>query len=1112
MFSDESFRSHFGPMYSDILNIIVSLPIWRRCARQMIALSRTNAQVLSALMSVLTVASNGSTLKATTPEMDEFVLVFLQDVAGFADYIKDGQHDAQHGRMLLEALHFMLLLCQRCSDVVLKTSCVQPLSEVQASVTALLERRDTAYVAKADTLRLIAVVQSISTRVSCKTLETESVVDCLRSFAISEFPIVSTDVKRGSRDFDTFGVLFARFREVVEQSASVSFLRLLIPSLREGDRHLFFREIKESLERFCRAVRARHAASETSPADPSSSALVPVLIEVAHLLLDSQEGTSVRQLLLELVFTPLIELAPPDARKAFFMSPSAKEATSMIIWLTTIVSAPPETMALNPGAAIAFSMLEILFRLVDPDSVRGEINDVFLGHKNGKGREFTMLVCKCASKVAGQRIDTPTGEGRLLCCAAYNCLLTAVSQSQKQEKIFDQLLFQSAIWRNISDTSQHYRLTVETEQFHVTPLSKYSSSTLITSGVGAMRTGDKAVSRTTESNGPQTLDFFSCSSLSQTDPQLPGSVAASALDIGSEAYDGTQIEMDEINSHPCMVNFLRALFEMKSQFGDAWTPQEMPNWMKKLHEFIDQGADQFFRLFVVKAILNFPSLFACYSSTWLPTMLDVIVDAGLPSESEFHYLFRDVCHLAIDDWKEVGSVHRAASYDRFVNTLIGLSSHDSTAIRNDNITLVSQLTLLWKDIVKVDVGIVWDFLVADETENKRAGKVQRHTGIQLASTLISKGISLRSTENSLQPGRALADGVVMSMKDHDASVFSIAAEVGGLLLTQDVSSYSNDITAVILDAFTSEDFKRFLSLIRNISLHHPMILDAAMLNRLAFVLPKAVLIDSWALLAMETLEYGARVEDVAKGMFVHLRTGFGRFLHHRDERVSFVALRALSPLLDYMTQQNRELVCSTMSDGGMGLLEAYVHHGNPECRRLHYDVVQRLIQMNASPTLETRLRGGLLSGFFDFEPRIRDQVLTFCSSTSLLPSTCAMRLSELFESFFSADLADQWILYSTNLLLGLAESTESYRRPLIASSLTDGPFVDATIDTTWEQKHQSMAPLFSLQAEMMSVAKAASPLEQNPPATRGGRIGDGWGSVAQSQLILPSIGTGMGMR
>ncbi|RLN87911.1 hypothetical protein BBJ28_00013134 [Nothophytophthora sp. Chile5] len=924
IFVSDAGRRAYGAVHNDVVHFIPTLVAWRQCAKSLVALALTNLQVLNVLVDALDQVASFKLYKAGSAELDSFVETLLPSIKNFVQNLGAHTSDTQQTLLLLEALRLLLQLCQHCSKRLVEPLSMGPLPDIRDAVLELLKQRECSYLVKADILRILALLGPSSSLVAEEDEGSMKIVEALVSFVVDEFPIVSTDVTRGSKDFDVFRVLFVGLLAVIEQSKSVVYLRIIFPSLKERQSHLFFEEIKLSLGRFSNEL----AVTKSGGANKNDKVLLE-LVKLTDILLDSSQDTAIRKTLLKAVFTPLIELQPVDTLQRFYLMESLAAKAVLVGMLATKISTSADitSAASRFGVSVAFALVEILYRLADPEFIRNDINAAFLGHKNGKGREFTMLVCKCASKVV-----TTYGGGdevtRLACCQAYSCLLTAVSRTQKQEKFFDQILFQDSIWNNIIDNSREYELHAETKEFDKVPLSSFSTTSLQSQREANTRRGASSA-----------LKFFTASSLSLDPDTLSVSMTVPVdIDQGGATYHNLEIELDALNEHPCMVPLLRVLMQMKTDFGSNWDETAMPGWMKKLFGVMENTSTELnVRLFLTKVVLNVPNVFTPYASSWLEKVMDALLEATVSTSAgsgcEFHYLLRDCCNLVLDVWKDVSMASMRGTVSRFLNTLVELCPHRINFIRDDNVLLTSQLILLWKDSVSIDVQLLARQLFSDD-DNARVQAAKQYTSLQLISAMVTAGqASDLHSELGFVEGQTIEDGILLAMKNKKASLFVVAAEVGGLYSTkakQD-GTFKHELVALITSAYNEEDFGRFLALLRNASLHQPDIIDATMLHRLSFVLPKVIAVDAWSLLAMETLGNATANEKVTAEIFTHVQSVLDRFIAHRHVGVQYSTLQAVTRIVDHLTEADLERLIKNVSQGGLGLLEYYEVHEDAAC-------------------------------------------------------------------------------------------------------------------------------------------------------------------------------------
>ncbi|KAH7476855.1 DNA-dependent protein kinase catalytic subunit [Phytophthora ramorum] len=673
VFVNASDRQLYGPVYNDVVHFIPTLAVWKQCASQLVSLSLENEYAINVLVDALHQVVSFKVYPVRSAEWDDFTKTLVTNIKQFVKNLEAAKADTQRTLSLLQVLRYFLELCQNCSEHLVEAFRIGPIRDIRDATIDLLKQRECSYLVKADLLRMLALLGPTSILATNEQHASDSTLQALIAFVFEEFPIVSTDVSRDSKDFDVFHSLFSELLGVIEQSNSIAYLKIIYSSLKEGDNHIFRAEIKEMLTRYSISLGSNVKSRETSDANVRVQ-----LVELLDVLLDPALHVAIRKTLLEEVFTPLVECQTGETLQRFYLMRSATKKSSIIGVLAALISTSAEVTSGGGriGVFVAYSLVEILYRLMDPEVVRLDLNSAFLGHKNGKGREFTMLVCKCASKVVTKTYVEVDDLTRLACCAAYGCLLTAVSRTQKQEKFFDQILFQPGVWSNILDPSSEYELSAETE------------------------------SPKLKRNGSDAMQFFTASSLSMDADTMGASTMTLPQDIDqtSAAYQNVEIELDEFNQHPCMMPLLRVLMQMKTDFGSNWGEKAMPGWMKKIFDvIIDPSTGLAVRLFLAKVVVNVPEVFSVYASSWLRVVMDTLVDA---TESqmvpEFNYLLRDCCNLVLDQWSDVSVASFKDIASRFINELIKLSPDRYNRIRNSNVSLVTSLITMWKDSVDID--------------------------------------------------------------------------------------------------------------------------------------------------------------------------------------------------------------------------------------------------------------------------------------------------------------------------------------------------------------------------------------------------------------------------
>jgi DNA-dependent protein kinase catalytic subunit len=1013
------------------------------------------------------------------------------------DVLKD---EAQFQRMIISVLVEIIKIVSKCSGTAiedaLSLSFFPDLGEV---LLKMLQRRDLSYLVKADTLDLIGVI--IHDQRAPETMLT-GILSALEVFVVEEFPIVSTDVQKETKNYEIYSALFEQVLSLVERSGQVRFLRVLFSSLKEGKQHIFYAEINQTLSGFvCTLEYKKHL---------DSAKISKEMMELMEILLDKNVEDHIRTNLLDQVFRPLLERLSLSSSGAsivgkFFITET--KSKGLITRLANLMSSSTDMISI-PGlvtGTVAFSSMEMLYRLVDADFIRTEVNSGFLGHTNGKGRELTMLVCKMASKfitTASNSCGKIDGDNsneqfleayRIFYCNGYNCLLTAVSRTQKLEKFFDQILFPEVVWDKIIDTHRSNKFSAETPTFERIDVSlrlSVAASLQLSSTVG--HSGQRASRQQKEKPSQSlTLSFLTGSSLSQATESLKSHDDVAESEI---ALLGVEFELDQWNQHESMLSLIRVLLLMFADFGSNWQPQLMPEWMKKIYGVISSSNKPLnIRVFLAKLVLNIPQVFEKYASSWIESIMDVMIQASIEvSTPEFHHILRDFCHLLIESWN-APSIVRAISTSKvsqFFNRLIPLCPSENNTVIQNNLLLMHQMLLLWSNENKVQVD--WDelghLLCEDLNASSRLDAGRKMTALQVMSVLLveaeatSGGLSIFSTMEEI------INGVLTAVSHKRNSIQVVAAEIVGLLLKymNSESLYTHlrchltdQVQKLMTKAFEEEEYLRFLIILRNVSLHEPSILNEQMFHRLSFVLPKVIMIDKCAILAMEIFYAASKSKLLQlKQIFVHMEPLLQRFMEHCSSQVQHLTLETISLLLDGLDQnQYSRFLRKTSEKGrGYGLIEQYRNHPAPSTRSLLMDVLLKLLSLQLDTSDQHQVNIALLCGLTDPEPSLREKM--FHIWTKRLSISAENRLKALFGELYAPSVSNKWVHYAAGLLLATAQHSEKFNDVIFTSNLQIGEDLqDMVVDSTWEGKSNVLTPLFSVEEDPLASSVMASQLE-----------------------------------
>ncbi|KAF0750871.1 hypothetical protein AaE_006569, partial [Aphanomyces astaci] len=471
--------------------------VWLQVVGGLLSHVQTNPSFIHTLHHVLELTSNNINLSKRTE--------LAPLVAPFAKFVLHATTEKEQ-TLLMSTL---LLLVRSIRD---KTTL--PLVDCTSGVNQLLCDPSTSVGVKVAALQLIPVlIQANATEFG------PPLVDAVGHLVVHGFPVHSTDVARGSLDFESFELLFHTYLSVLVQSGHVGLLKTVFRSLNEKNQHVFSNDMYDMLNGFCDGL--------PGPRIPS------VCLEVLPLVFSPSLTDHIRTTLLRQVFVPLMHRLDEAAIVAVYTSTFS--GAPVVQYLMTIV-----TSDTSPSLAVvvAFGLLELLYTCLSGDAVRRLVNPIYAATAAAKGNELTMRLCKTASQKSASA-DRPVA------IAAFRCLLSTVRKTQTQEKFYTQLLFADAIWPNIMAKTEdeggrdEYSFETQTAAFPTKYLSRRQGGRSTTTHRGNSRLMDIST------------QFLQGSSLSQS--AAPIEDTNDDEPMANDEEDEDVLEMDALNSHPCML-------------------------------------------------------------------------------------------------------------------------------------------------------------------------------------------------------------------------------------------------------------------------------------------------------------------------------------------------------------------------------------------------------------------------------------------------------------------------------------------------------------------------------------------------------------------------------
>ncbi|KAF9965129.1 hypothetical protein BGZ70_005357 [Mortierella alpina] len=531
---------------------------------------------------------------------------------------------------------------------------------------------------------------------------------------------------------------------------------------------------------------------------------------------------------------------------------------------------------------------------------------------------------------------------------------------------------------------------------------------------------------------------------SMADLMDPSKAAAEVKNDDRPLEPEQTLELDSINSNPCMKMILLIIKELHSSITRppkemAKEESTMPSWMKDIHRKLTNSNTAInIRLFLAKMILNMPEAFEMYAHSWI----------------------RPLMRLAI----EGESYGEAMNY--FVRTyLMKHCHHEQRQYLKDNIDLIKGVFENWSNIAIVPTTVIYNNFKSVKDDKKNV------TGVQLLGIVLThdnppfyKGPEIDlGTLNEEEYYQAL----VRNMGSPHKSVYTSTAEVCGLVLAYmkrhnvAIEEFQELVTRKLFELLVPSAGSGPRSKSGNVVVHFLNSLHKVQLNyaeitdtfgpRILFLFPQ--LLGEERALALEIL--AGRAAYLPE-LFQSLQgLNFLGCLRHRDEATQFAALSIIYGLWESLEASHIMYFLDTL------VLE-FSSHSSIECRKLYYSILMVLFDKHAdTPMVSGVLRTQLLCGLGDSSESIRHTIVEFWYDKNRLPADTFLRLQELVGNMYDTQAEDKFLSYATYMLLDRTKKSSDYTEPIFADPLPNAKFSDsyANIDTSWRST-AAMTPLF----------------------------------------------------
>ncbi|KAL9956083.1 hypothetical protein ACROYT_G037506 [Oculina patagonica] len=939
----------------------------------------------------------------------------------------------------------------------------------------------------------------------------------LDTFVADNFPLKSTEFVKGGPQYNDYIHALEKLLAAFVSSSSLMLLEVLITVICRESEHIHEDQIQKSLAAFVQRLQQ-----------------VPVQAKAAmdlclSIFLNERDyHPERRRSVIERVCITFLLNTTSAARRAFYLG-HIKDIMTVI-----------EAKQLKPSDAnfesqvvsklCCFELVEILysqFSKSELNTPESSINKAYVGGEVKTGKELTMAITKAAraATVEDMRGETVALELRRQChCCAYNALVALISCTQTELKFYVGFLFSEnpvkgqLLLDNLVDCTKTYEFEVELSA----PIQRRKQMTSIRMQARSYGSEEHSQDGSPEFSGRSvhymSSQYLADSSLSEDVSQYDFSTPIQAysttevkeasyrpsedsMERKEESYEVSEdtVEMDELNKHECMAKMsalLKHLIQNKisPEQPKGEPPTEMPTWMSPLHKKLTSASTHMnIRLFIAKLIINESKVFEPYAKFWLSPLMELILqmkENEQPGMEGISYFTVDLV-VTMLSWSTTAVPED--NYDerflasRLLEYLMSRTHHKSRSVFRNNLEIIKSMVEIWKKSLKVPTKVIFEaFANPDPTKRDNAA------GIQLLGIIAANGLSPITSDSTIDEDRfysSLANNLTFKYKD----VHAAAAEVIGLLMKQlaDVQKIVDGplhdmVSQKLLSLVNSAkpDPGKFISCVHRLQLNYPPIVDR-FVSQILFKLPSVH--GDFKTYCLEIL--CSRVEHIPN-LFTELKTkGLKEILTHRDEGSQVAILRIIQQLLKKLTILELQFIFPSVT--------AFVSHPSVLCRELMYDILiwiydtfradEAFQAEEGAADILAVAKDHLLQGLADDNRDIKLKLRNFWSDETRLPGTTLERLVEVLRAMYSTNTENQYLSYTTNLILHLTSLSPDYGRMMFEQPLSECKFEEYQINYSWQQRHLLMTPLFaatqgSLASGMVQTQESMS--VDGPPGLR----------------------------
>ncbi|KAK0048622.1 DNA-dependent protein kinase catalytic subunit, partial [Biomphalaria pfeifferi] len=1002
-----------------------------------------------------------------------------QAILGFLNQQKsclEGESSADNQRLLLLILTKLFLI----DGQIAKDSSSETFQSLSDMYQCILKDTKTNMAIKNEALVLLPFF------VTAKSQHDKYLKETLDRFIVDNFPLSSTENEPGTSKYKDYITAIDRILVAMEMTGSLMLLNIVISVYCRETEHIHSEAIQLGINRFVQRL-------------PLDQQLLAMDVPFSVFVNDNSYLPHVRRAAVENVCLPILRVVSTSALVQFFSS----HIQEIIRYLDQILSKTVESALENQLSTKigCFQLLEIMYARLSKEEVNSQtsvINQKLCEGKADTGKEMTQKITKCAHEARSEDVRGETlltDLRRQYHCFAYNLLIAIISCVQTDLKFYKGFLFQDNISKgqflleNIVDTNKKYEFTVEVKS----PVQRHKKFVSIRNIAHEMRAESNGQDESASPSLHLASQYLADSSLNDDLNQFDfnmssnwqselydpittsgrgtegGNSASQKNKVTSEepsSQDYIELEMDALNRHESMASLIAVIKHMSiakitPEVSPGNLPTEMPSWMSYLHEKMSAAFSAVnVRLFICKLVMNCSQIFQPYAKFWLKPFGQLLLEQTVCLEQTecgagLTYFAVDIIITMITWHKSAipaDTTDERALASRIVCLVSDNIYHPVRQIYRNNLTLLKSLLEVWHDRVDIPYDTIYNLL-----KNTDPKSMKSTTGIQILGVVLAGKFPPYGPVAPVDRDRYLSSLCVLMSNCYKA-VHAAAAEVIGLAMKwlekncKETEGPFHESALAQLTSLSNNNLGIFITCLHCIHLSYPP-LCFKFQSKLLYVLPKL-----HGHFKVQCLELLLGQVDEMENVYLQLK-GLSEYLIHRSEDVQLVALKIVHAV---MTRLKGSELLSFLKVG-----TTFSGHPNPACRKIMLEIFMwsydnyRDMEDEDSATIMSLTKEALLRGLCDEDFACRLVCLNFWSSNTRLPDGTLERTISMLEAMYSPNTEPHYLAYATNLLLEATSKSPDYQREIFEHALSECPFQDYSVHSSWRRRHAVMTPLFA---------------------------------------------------